>query len=101
MKLIIDIPAETYAFVKQLQMVSLRRGNCKTIQQTVINSIKLGVKYPQGEWIEHTERITLDTYYECSNCKEPWTTIEGTPMQNLMNFCPNCGAKMGGGADNV
>ena len=49
---------------------------------------------PQGEWIEHTEKITLDTYYECSNCKEPWTTIEGTPWQNMMNFCPNCGASM-------
>ena len=54
---------------------------------------------PPGEWIEHTERITLDTYYECSNCKEPWTTIEGTPWQNMMNFCPNCGAKMRGGAE--
>lgn len=48
----------------------------------------------QGKWIERTERITLDTYYECSNCKEPWTTIEGTPWQNMMNYCPNCGAKM-------
>ena len=51
---------------------------------------------PQGEWIERTERITLDTYYECSNCKEPWTTIEGTPWQNMMKFCPNCGARMEG-----
>ena len=49
---------------------------------------------PQGQWIEHTERITLDTYYECSNCKEPWTTIEGTPWNNGMNYCPNCGASM-------
>ena len=52
------------------------------------------VKRQQGEWIERTERITLDTYYECSNCKEPWTTIEGTPWDNGMNFCPNCGARM-------
>ena len=51
-------------------------------------------KRPHGTWIERTDRITLDTYYECSNCKEPWTTIEGTPWDNGMNFCPNCGADM-------
>ena len=56
--------------------------------------LKEELERPQGEWLEHTERITLDTYYECSNCKEPWTTIEGTPWQNMMNYCPNCGAKM-------
>ena len=54
------------------------------------------IERPQGEWIECTERFTLDTYYECSNCKEPWITIEGTPWQNMMNFCPNCGADMRG-----
>ena len=48
---------------------------------------------PKGHWIEHTDYVG-DTYYDCSNCKEPWTTIEGTPWQNMMNFCPNCGAKM-------
>jgi len=54
---------------------------------------------PQGKWIEYQE-ANLDTYYECSNCREPWTTIEGTPWQNMMNFCPNCGADMQkGGAE--
>ena len=51
-------------------------------------------KRPHGTWIERTDRITLNTYYECSNCNEPWTTIEGTPWDNGMNFCPNCGADM-------
>lgn len=60
-------------------------------------AIKALEERPQGEWIERTNRITLDTYYECSNCKEPWTTIEGTPWQNMMNYCPNCGAEMKGG----
>ena len=53
---------------------------------------------PQGKWIEQTDYVG-DTYYECSVCKEPWTTIEGTPMQNFMNYCPNCGAKMDGGEE--
>ena len=48
-----------------------------------------------GEWIEH-EEFYGDVYYECSVCHEPWTTIEGTPWDNGMNFCPNCGADMRG-----
>lgn len=64
-------------------------------KQAIIDG-KTNFQRPKGEWIERTERITLDTYYECSNCKEPWTTIEGTPWQNMMNFCPNCGARMKG-----
>lgn len=49
---------------------------------------------PTGEWIECEE--WHETYYECSVCKEPWCTIEGTPAENLMNYCPCCGAKMQG-----
>lgn len=48
---------------------------------------------PHGKWIEHQD-CRGDTYYTCSCCDEEWTTIEGDPMDNLMNFCPNCGADM-------
>ena len=46
-----------------------------------------------GKWIEQ-EDYNGDTYYDCSVCGESWTTIEGTPWQNGMNYCPHCGAKM-------
>lgn len=46
----------------------------------------------RGKWIERDEDCT----WECSACGELWTLIEGTPKQNGMNFCPNCGAKMEG-----
>ena len=48
-----------------------------------------------GEWIEK-EGYDGDVYYDCSVCGESWTTIEGTPWDNGMNFCPNCGADMRG-----
>lgn len=54
---------------------------------------------PTGKWIEQTDYVG-DTYYECSVCKEPWTTIEGTPMQNFINYCPKCGARMEEDNDN-
>jgi DNA-directed RNA polymerase subunit RPC12/RpoP len=46
-----------------------------------------------GKWIEKTDYMG-DTYYDCSVCGESWTTIDGTPWQNGMNYCPHCGAKM-------
>lgn len=42
-----------------------------------------------GRWIP----FDCDTW-ECSECKNLFTTLEGTPKDNLFNFCPNCGAKM-------
>lgn len=47
----------------------------------------------KGKWIEHQD-CHDDTYYTCSHCGEDWTTIEGDPMDNLMNYCPMCGADM-------
>ena len=46
-----------------------------------------------GYWIEK-EEFYGDVYYDCSECGESWTTIDGTPWNNGMNYCPNCGAKM-------
>jgi len=47
----------------------------------------------KGHWIEQ-EDFNGDTYYDCSECKESFCLIEGTPTDNLYNFCPNCGAEM-------
>lgn len=41
-----------------------------------------------GIWDEDTNT------YECSNCKNPFTLLEGTPKQNTYFYCPNCGCKM-------
>ena len=44
-----------------------------------------------GRWIEVDES---ENTYECSVCNEPWTLIEGTPLDNEMLRCPKCGAIM-------
>ena len=54
---------------------------------------------PQGEW-KTVEGVDGDEYYECSNCGEPWVLTAGTPKDNNMNFCPNCGADMRKESDN-
>jgi len=53
---------------------------------------------PKGEW-KTVDGYDGDEYYECSNCGEPWFLSAGTPKDNNMNFCPNCGADMRGGAE--
>ena len=44
-----------------------------------------------GLWVEHLDEM------ECSVCKRQWNYCDNDT--NTFNFCPNCGAKMDGGAD--
>ena len=48
-----------------------------------------------GEWLPK-EGYDGDIYWDCSNCGESWTTIDGEPFDNGMNYCPHCGARMDG-----
>ena len=45
-----------------------------------------------GRWVKHGHK------WQCTNCKV-LMSIDGTPKENLLNYCPNCGAKMDGGDD--
>ena len=49
------------------------------------------------KWIEQDDGWDGE-YFVCSVCGCPWTLIEGSPEDNGMNYCPNCGAKMESGA---
>lgn len=44
-----------------------------------------------GRWVEHLDEM------ECSVCKRQWNYCDNDT--NTFNFCPNCGAKMDGGAE--
>lgn len=35
-----------------------------------------------------------DVVYRCSECKELFCIIEGTPKDNEYNYCPHCGCRM-------
>ena len=51
-----------------------------------------------GLWEERDDGFG-GTYYHCSVCGEDWCTIDGTPAENGMRYCPQCGARMDGDAD--
>ena len=51
------------------------------------------VPVKHGRW-EEQEVYDGDIQYICSACGETWTLIDGTPKDNNMFYCPNCGAQM-------
>ena len=53
-----------------------------------------------GEWTTIEDDWNEETIYQCSVCKEEFVTIDGTPPENLLNYCTHCGAKMDGGNEN-
>lgn len=69
---------------------------CKAFNKT--RSLIPQPERKKGKWIEQEDSWD-GMYYECSACGEPWTTIDGTPWDNGMKFCPNCGASMMEGQD--
>ena len=46
----------------------------------------------EGQWKD----FDYDNSYSCTSCGEIWTLNDGTPEENNMNYCPNCGADMRG-----
>ena len=47
------------------------------------------------EWIDY-EDVTGEgsNTYECPYCDFVLQLMEGTPEENLYNYCPKCGAKL-------
>lgn len=52
--------------------------------------------------VNHLKKPNTCTYtlyddcntWECSNCRDWWTFLSGTPENNYMKYCPMCGAKI-------
>ena len=74
----------------------LRRDS--DVKQAIMGVPSAQQERKTGEWIVQDDGWD-GVYYECSCCKEAFTLIDGTPSENLYNFCPNCGADMRGEED--
>ncbi len=74
--------------------VLVSNGNYKSVCKAINELPPVKLQEPKtGHWIEK-DGFDGDVYYDCSECGESWTTIEGTPWQNGMDYCPNCGCLM-------
>ena len=76
--------------------------------QTVLNYLELvrtriegapTIEPKRGKWIDLNDKWGFEGTFKCSACGELWSLIDGTPQDNGMNFCPNCGADMRGKDD--
>lgn len=54
------------------------------------------VEPKKGEWVQDESNGDYDVY-TCTACEGEWISLDGTPVENGMNFCPFCGADMGTG----
>jgi DNA-directed RNA polymerase subunit RPC12/RpoP len=78
-----------------LDVVKGYKGNDCTFEQCADWLISHGVTVQEcAEWQEIEDDWNMETIYKCSACKEEFVTIDGTPADNLWNYCPHCGAKM-------
>lgn len=48
--------------------------------------------------VVHGRWVKRGCKWQCTNCKV-LMSIDGTPKENLLNYCPNCGARMDGDSD--
>lgn len=52
------------------------------------------VKPPKPDGCTYTLVDDDSNTWECSNCRDMWNLMNGTPEDNYMNFCPHCGVKI-------
>ena len=73
---------------------------CRRVAE--IMTVQNYCKQSEGEWVAcPDEHEICATEFACSNCKESFCSSELTDEEflKMMKFCPNCGAKMKGGAE--
>ena len=64
-------------------------GFCTSVNESICEALHK-VSRPQGEWVNVKISISGDSSAECSLCG----AIVHNNFSNVINFCPNCGAKM-------
>lgn len=88
-----------YDALKGLQTYKLAENDDRTlvvmddVAEVLADYIATYTEQKKGKW-EESDDGWDGVYYVCSECGCPWILIDGTPYDNGMNYCPNCGAKM-------
>ena len=83
-----------YRLIELLDTAKFRIYGGRLMEQIADHLLSEGViVQEQGHWIEQSDGLD-GVLYTCSACRCDWCTIDGTPVENNMRYCPECGAKM-------
>lgn len=86
----IDLIKE-HSYPVRYDNTSIEQGMTVTgIEQALNEMPSIQPKQKTGRWIYMKD---CEDWF-CSNCKDIFMLLEGTPKDNDYNYCPNCGAKM-------
>ena len=67
--------------------------NLKSWESNITNNIVRGDK--MNKWINYEDVIGEGSNtYECPYCDFILQLMEGTPEENLFNYCPRCGKRL-------
>lgn len=89
MKIEIDIPNSLYANLSKIT-------NGSAASKRILDCVKNGTPLKTGHWIKWYETIEKELYTihdphcKCSECNREYDPY----IASLVNYCPNCGAKM-------
>lgn len=86
---------------REAALMKLMQDGCNAKNLQSISDIPGADVAPvvHGRWEDSIDEWFGTDVYTCSNCRESYVLVEGTPKQNLWHYCPNCGAKMDGGGE--
>ena len=82
---------------REAALMKLMQDGCSAKNLQSISDIPAADIAPlvHGRWISKNPH-GYEWTFVCSNCGY----VDGYPFNDRHNYCPNCGAKMDGGADN-
>lgn len=75
-------------------MLNNGKFDCMMNENRCINPAADVAPVRHGRWEDSTDEWLGTDVYTCSKCRESYVLVEGTPKENLWNYCPNCGADM-------
>lgn len=90
--------------IREAALMKLMQDGCsaKNLQSILDMPAADVAEVVHGEWLRSDDDWNSLTTIQCSLCSEEWCfeTYDDVSLLNY-KYCPNCGAKMDGGNDNV
>lgn len=89
-RIVIDIPDDDYEYIKNIKWVIIGRGNCKRLQQNVLNAIRFGtvLSADKENGKKKSWNFIAPGIVVCPVCG-------AGQHKYFKNYCPNCGEYLG------